>query len=128
MSVSDKTLLHELSKYAKADIIEAVCMLFQADRVIAEMLRHLRHKKVTNVLAAEKTAIEEEKQAVLALFDWRDDMCQKYGDGQKFSLGQIPQAELERGAALERAVREANAKARRLDTTINRLFKEGGTK
>ena len=50
-------------------------------------------------------------------------MCLKYGDGQTVKLCDIPTLDINRGATLEKELKEATEKERRLDKQVNRILK-----
>ena len=119
--------IKNLKAYKKEEILEALehadrYKLYHVELITADMVSYLENKKRNEVFAAHDKAIWQKTEAIKAFQKWKSEMCEKYGDGESCKLVDIPPDEIERGAALERRMKEAIKKERALDTKINRLL------
>lgn len=119
--------IKNLKAYKKEEILEALeytgrYRAFHINLITADMVSYLENKKRKEVFAAHDKALEAEREAIVACQKWNNEMIEKYGDGMSVKLADLPPDELERGAALERRMKEAIKKERALDTKINRLL------
>lgn len=116
---ADPEKLKELSRYTKEEIIEALGRQWQANGIIDDMINYLNRK----LLEQAQTAYEASLKARQALIDWNREMVKMYGDGSKVKFAYIPAREIERGAALEKAVNRAEEKEREFDRKIDRMLR-----
>lgn len=123
MSRADPKLVAKLKKYSKDQIIEALANQFNADYYIHGLLNHLEDKESDRLLKEHREAIEAEATARKAFSEFIREAAAKYGDGKTFKIGALPPAEYARGAALEKAVKEAEAKERMLDKNVSKMLK-----
>lgn len=123
MSRADPKLVAQLKKYSKNQIVDALANQFNADYYIKGLLNHLEEKETDRLLKEHREAIEAETNARKALSDFIEESATKYGDGISFKIGALPPAEYEKGAALEKAVREAEAKEHMLDKKVTKMLK-----
>lgn len=117
-----------LETYKKEEILEALkhadrYKLYHVDLITADMVSYLENKKRDEVFAARDKATGAKMEAIKAFQEWKAEMCEKYGDGMSVKLAVLPPDEIERGAALEKKIKEAVKKAQRLDAQIERLLK-----
>lgn len=123
MSRADPKLVSKLKKYSKEQIIEALANQFNADYYIHGLLNHLEEKESDKLLKEHREAIEAEATARRAFSDFIKEAAEKYGDGKSFKISALPLAVYARGAALEKAVKEAEAKERALDKKVSKMLK-----
>lgn len=118
MSLRDKSLKKKLSKYSKADIIDAVCNEFMADHIVHGMLLFLEGRTMQRLMDEEDKAFKAQNAAGDAYISWQADMIKRFGDGQSVKISDIPDSELQKGAKLGNAWKEAEKKA---DKAIKKL-------
>lgn len=123
MSRADPKLVAKLKKYSKDQIIDALANQFNADYYIRGLLNHLEEQESDKLLKEHREAIEAEAKARKAFSEFIKEAAAKYGDGKSFKIGALPPAEYARGCALEKAVKEAEAKERMLDKKVTKMLK-----
>lgn len=123
MSRADHKLVAKLKKYSKDQIIDALANQFNADYYIRGLLNHLEEQESDKLLKEHREAIEAEAKARKAFSEFIKEAAAKYGDGKSFKIGALPPAEYARGRALEKAVKEAEAKERMLDKKVTKMLK-----
>ncbi len=116
-------LLKELSKYSKEDIIEALGRQYQADFIISGIVGDLEYIASKRLLDDHGRAIKTREDAFGAYMEWRNQMCRAYGDGKSVKLLNIPPEEITKGAALERALKNATEAEQKLDRKISKMLK-----
>ena len=120
MSLSDKTLKSRLTKYSKADIIDALCSEFQADYFVSSMLRTLESRTTKRLMDEEEKAYKASRAAGDAYIAWQTDMIKRFGDGKSVKFSDIPSKELQKGAKLGDAWKEAMKKADEAENRVSR--------
>lgn len=120
MSLSDKTLKSKLSKYYKADIIDALCSEFNADYTVRNMLIFLESRTTTRLIDESRKACEASIKAGDAYIAWQADMIKRYGDGKSVNFSDIPGKELKKGAQLGEAWKKAMKKADEAESRVSR--------
>ena len=125
MSRAGKETLKKLLSYRKEEIIEALGRSYQSEYIAEQMLNYLESKKEKDLLDRHRKALDKEIAARKAFMEWKNEMCEKYGDGQTVKLTNIPPEDINRGAALEKALKEAVEEERRLDTRVNKMLRIG---
>lgn len=123
MSRAKPELIKKLAKYSKEDIIEALGKQYQADFIISGIINDLDHRASQKVLDDHGKALDALVAAREAFSKWRNEMCVRYGDGKSVKLADIPPEEISKGAALEKALKEATETEQRLDKKVNRMLK-----
>ena len=123
MSRVKPELLKKLAKYSKEDIIEALGKQYQADFIISGIINDLEHRASQKALDDHGKALDVLIAAREAFSKWRNKMCARYGDGKSVKLADIPPEEISKGAALEKALKEATETEQRLDKKVNRMLK-----
>lgn len=123
MSKPTKSSIQKLSKYKKEEILEAMehCIFF-SEFQISEMLTYLQRKTSDAAFEEHDRALQEEIEARKKYLEWESEVCRKYGDGKSVKLIDIPPAEINRGAALERAMKAATEKEQRLSKQIDKIL------
>lgn len=125
MSRAREEALKKLSAYKKEEIIEALGRSYQSEYIAEQMLDYLESRKEKALLDRHRKAIDKEIAARKAFMEWKKEMCEKYGDGQTVKLSNIPPTDINRGAALEKALKEATEEERRLDKQVNKMLRIG---
>jgi hypothetical protein len=120
MSLSDQSLKSKLSKYSKADIIDAVCNEFMADHIVHDMLIFLGSRTNTRLIDESIKAHEESYKAADAYIAWQDDMIKRYGNGKSVKSSDIPQKEQLKGAKLGDAWKKAMKKSDEAERRVSR--------
>lgn len=123
MSRADPKLVKKLEKYSKSQIIEALTYQFNADYYISGLLNHLEAQESDRLLKEHSVAIDAEISARHAYIQWRNEMCEKYGDGKTVKIADIPQEEIKAGATLERALKTTIEAERKLDKKVSQMLK-----
>ena len=100
MSLDNKSLRKRLEKYSKADIISAVCGLFQADYIVNKMLITLESLEAERAIEKEKKSFDDSAKSDDNYYKWMERMIQTYGDGEKVEIGKLPDHEIKKGAEL----------------------------
>lgn len=125
MSRAREETLKKLSAYKKEEIIKALGRSYQSEYIAEQMLDYLESKKEKDLLDRHRKAIDKEITARKAFMDWKNEMCEKYGDGQTVKLLNIPPTDINRGAALEKALKEATEEEQMLDKQVNKMLRIG---
>ena len=125
MSLDNKSLRKRLEKYSKADIISAVCGLFQADYIVNEILITLESLEAERAIEKEKKSFDESSKSDDNYYKWMERMIQTYGDGEKVEIGKLPDHEIKRGAEL---IEDMNKKRDAAMRTMNRTNEKLGIK
>ena len=120
MSRASDSDLKKLSKYSKEEIIEALSKSYQASYIIAGLLSDLEQKATDKLFEDSKKSIDASISSRTAYSEWIKEMCEKYGDGKRFKISSLPIEEISRGAKLEKAMKEAIERERKLDAKINK--------
>ena len=97
----------KLEIYSKAEIIQAIRSIpkylvygHNMEKLIFDQLeKERRDKAFAEAQMARQTAIDRMNE----YFNWKKEMIEKYGDGKRVNLADLPRIELERGAKLQKA-------------------------
>lgn len=116
--------LKELEKYTKAEIIEAIGRNFNAGYIVDDLLNDLKNRKTQQLLDDEREADRLGTEKLKALLAWRNEMCQKYGNGSNVRLSDIPPEEIQRGAKFEREYEAAVEAVDKLEKRIKKAMEE----
>lgn len=114
--------IKKLSSYTKQEIIQAIESLWQGDVFVHDLLDFLEDKKTDTLLKQHTDAIDNLSAARKAYIDWKHDIIKKYGDGLSVKCRDIPDAELERGVTLEKAIKDATERERKLNNKVKRIL------
>ena len=120
MSRASESDIKKLSKYSKEEIIEALSKSYQASYIIQGLISDLEQRATDKLFADSRKAIDNAIATREAYFKWVKEMCAKYGDGKRFPLSSLTQEEIIIGAKLEKAMKEALERERKLDAKINK--------
>lgn len=125
MSLDNKSLRKRLEKYSKADIISAVCGLFQADYIVNRMLITLESLEAERAIEKETKSFDDSVKSNDNYYKWMERMIQTYGDGEKVEIGKLPDHEIKRGAEL---IEDMNKKRDAAMRAMNRTNEKLGIK
>ena len=125
MSLDNKSIMKRLEKYSKADIISAVCGLFQADYIVNKMLIELESLEAKRAIEKEKKSFDNSAKSDDNYYKWMERMIQTYGDGEKVEIGKLPDHEIKRGAEL---IEDMNKKRDAAMRAMNRTNEKLGIK
>lgn len=119
MSKAGKEALKKLSAYRKEEIIEALgraleLAAYPSEYIAEQMTDFLENKKIQDLLDRHEKALAKEIAAEKAFRKWKNEMCEKCGDGQTVRLSNIPPADIIRGTALEKALKEATEEEKQI--------------
>lgn len=120
MSRASESDLKKLSKYSKEEIIDALGKSYQASYIIQGLISDLEQRATDKLFADSRKAIDNTIATREAYFKWVKEMCAKYGDGKQFKISSLTSDEIIIGAKLEKAMREAIEKERKIDAKINK--------
>lgn len=116
-----KEVIDEIEKYSKAEIIAAIKAL---PFVGEEILSKLETNKERKIFDEASKARKKELDCWEKLTKWRKEVIEKYGDGNAVKLVDLPQEEIEKGAALEREFKESVDECRRAEKREDRLTRK----
>lgn len=120
--MTETEIRKKLSKFSKAQIIEGIIKTYPYRNIAMRIISNLEYMQKAEMINNHKDAIDQESIATKKYIEWRGDMIQKYGTDGEVRLIDIPQEELENGAELERRMRAAREKERRLSDKIDNIF------
>lgn len=120
MSRASESDLKKLSKYSKEEIIEALGKSYQASYIIQGLISELERRATDKLFADSRKAIDNTTATREAYFKWTKEMVKKYGDGVHVKISALPIEEIQQGAKLEKAMKEALERERKLDAKINK--------
>lgn len=96
--------IKNIEKYSKAEIIEAIRRL---PLFAEELLRKLEDNEMRTMFKKADEARQKEIDAIKAFANWKTEVIKKYGDGNSVQLCSLPRSEIEKGAALEEALKKS---------------------
>lgn len=97
----------KLRKCPKEDIIDCLVRHWEAEHIIQDILYTCEKKAIDKLYKGDRKAWDTYCEALKRYLKWKQEMCNRYGDGKAVKLTDIPQKEIERGARLEREVIKA---------------------
>lgn len=92
----------KLRKCPKEVIIDCLVRHWEAKHIIQEIIYNSDEKAKDKLHEEDKKAWETYNEALKRYLKWKQEMCNRYGDGKTVKLADVPQKEIERGAKLER--------------------------
>lgn len=120
--MTETEIRKKLSKFSKEQIIEGIIKTYLYRNIAERLISNLEYMEKAQILNRHKDAIDQESIATKLYIKWRGDMIEKYGTDGKVMLKDIPPQELKIGAELERSMRAAREKERRLSDKIDNIF------
>lgn len=118
--------IKKLNKFSKEQIIRRLSEIHSSYRVLDRLITDLEYQTQQDLIGKHSSAVDAERAAAKAYMDWRRKACDRYGNGEKCKLQDIPNAEIVIGARLELEWKEARAKERALDKRVNKALGIGG--
>lgn len=119
MNEQRKNHLKEIAQYSKEQILEALGRSFIDLKLL---LNELEYVQRTEVLKEHSKAVDESIAALDAYIGWQKKIIEVYGGKANVRLDQLPTSELQRGAELEKAWKNAQKKEQRLDAKVRKLL------
>lgn len=92
----------KLRKCPKEVIIDCLVRHWEAEHIIQEIIYKCDEKAKDKLYEEDQKAWETYNKALKRYYEWKQEMCSRYGDGKTVKLADIPQKEIERGARIER--------------------------
>lgn len=123
MNRADPKLVAKLKRYSKDQIIEALGKQYNADYIISGLVNDIEYQQSDRLLKEHGEALDAAIKARREFSEFIREAATKYGDGKSFKVSALPPAVLARGTALEKAVKEAEAKERDLDKKVSKMLK-----
>lgn len=117
----------DFSKYTKEEIVKGLELLCGNYYLYGNLLRNLQaaiemeHRNNIHIKASE--AMNKSVSAMNALQEWKKQMIAMYGDGKTVKLAAIPYNEIQRGAELETAFKEAEEARKKASKAEDDLYK-----
>lgn len=111
--------INKIEKYSKDEIIAAIKKVpFCWEQILSK----LEQDKERAIFEQADKARQKEIKCLRNLSNWKSKMIKKYGDGNAAKLVDLPPEEIERGAALERALRESTEARQKAERKEDALF------
>ena len=124
----------KLESYSKSEIIQAIRSIpkylvygHNIEKLIFDRLEEERRDKAfAEAQMARQTAIARMNE----FFNWKKEMIEKYGDGKRVNLADLPRFQLERGANLQKAwndsenARKAAEKEKKYESLVERYIRQ----
>lgn len=120
--MTESEIRKKLSKFSKAQIIEGIVKTYPYRNIAERLISNLEYMETDRMINSHKDAIDQESIATKKYIEWRGDMIQKYGTDGEVRLIDIPPEELEKGAELERRMKAAREKERRIFRDMENIF------
>lgn len=97
----------KLENYSKSEIIQAIRAVpkymisgLKAEKLILDQLEVIKRDEIfAEAQMARRTVIDRMSE----FLNWKKEMIEKYGDGKRVNLKDLPHFQIERGAKLQKA-------------------------
>ena len=115
----------KLQKFTKDEIIEAILKttrwssFLSVDNIVDE----IKSVSFNNAYEKAHKAREHAIECMQKYFDWRKEVVRKYGDGESARYKDIPIAELEKGADLEKKWKESEEARKKAEKEEDKHYK-----
>lgn len=97
----------KLESYSKAEIIQAIRSIpkyITHGNSIEELaIEYAEDRKRDKIFAEAQMARQTAIDRMNEFCNWKKEMAEKYGDGKRFKLSDLPHFQIERGANLQKA-------------------------
>lgn len=116
----------KLETYSKNEIIQVIRSIpkylvygHNIEKLICDQLEEKRRDKAfAEAQMARRTEIDRMNE----YFNWQKEMIEKYGDGERVNLADLPRIELERGAKLQKAWNDSENARKMAEKQENKYY------